>query len=125
MGNQVFHDTQRMVIYQRAFDLACKVILIADGIKPYRLAEQIAGSVISIASNISEGAERSPKEFLRYLDFSRGSAAELATQLNIAIVTKRYNIEELQKHLNETQELRKMLYAFQSQLKKRVIDASH
>ena len=114
-----------MAIYKRAFNLACEVILITDSIRPYRLAEQIAGSVISIASNISEGAERSPKEFLHYLDFSRGSAAELATQLNIAIVTKRYNIEELQKHLNETQELRKMLYAFQSQLKKRVIDASH
>lgn len=114
------HDIQRMQVYNRSKDLACAIILITDKITPFRLAEQIAGSVISIPSNLSEGAERGQKEFIRFIEYARGSAAELATQLQIAIETSRYDEKTLQKHLAETQEIRKMLYAFQAQLKKKL-----
>jgi four helix bundle protein len=40
---------------------------------------------VSIASNIAEGAGRfSSKEFIRFLHISRGSLAEVETQLEIA-----------------------------------------
>ena len=111
------HDLRKLAVYSRALNLASELILITDHIKPFRLAEQIAGSVVSIASNISEGSERTPSEFIRFLDYSRGSAAELSTQLQIAIATNRFDQEVLQKHLNETYEIRSMLYAFQRTLK--------
>lgn len=114
------HDLRKLEVYLRALKLASELILITDQIKPFRLAEQIAGSVVSIASNISEGSERTPPEFIRFLDFSRGSAAELSTQLQIAIATNRFDEEVLQKHLKETFEIRKMLFAFQSTLKARL-----
>jgi four helix bundle protein len=57
---------------------------VIDDIRPYRLAEQIISSSISIPSNIAEGSERgSAKDFIRFLEYSSGSASELITQLTI------------------------------------------
>jgi len=51
----------------------------------YSLTAQIKRSVISIPSNIAEGAARdSNKEYIHFLYISLGSIAELDTQLIIA-----------------------------------------
>jgi four helix bundle protein len=51
----------------------------------YSLTDQIRRSSVSIPSNIAEGKERETvKELVRYLYISKGSAAELKTQLLIA-----------------------------------------
>lgn len=51
----------------------------------YGLTSQIRRSAVSIPSNISEGCEReSEREFIRFLLISKGSVAELKTQLIIA-----------------------------------------
>ena len=51
----------------------------------YALAAQIRRSVVSIPSNIAEGAARNgKKEFVRFLYIALGSCAELETQLLIA-----------------------------------------
>lgn len=48
----------------------------------YTLVKQMKKSVISIPSNISEGAGRSTaKEYVRFLDIANGSLSELETQL--------------------------------------------
>ncbi len=50
----------------------------------YGLIAQIRRAVVSIPSNIAEGAGRnSPKEFIRFLYISLGSLAEVETQLEI------------------------------------------
>ena len=52
----------------------------------YGLTAQMRRSAISIPSNIAEGFKRSfPKEYKQFLHISLGSAAELETQLVIAI----------------------------------------
>ena len=52
--------------------------------KYHPLADQIIKSFISIPSNIAEGCERgSDADFARFLYISRGSCAELITQLTI------------------------------------------
>jgi four helix bundle protein len=51
----------------------------------YGLTAQIRRAAVSVPSNIAEGAaRRSTSEFLRFLSISRGSLAELDTQLQIA-----------------------------------------
>lgn len=51
----------------------------------YGLSQQMRRAAVSIPSNIAEGAGRnSAKEFLNFIGISRGSLAELETQLQLA-----------------------------------------
>ena len=53
--------------------------------KDYALKDQMTRAAVSIPSNIAEGAERrTKKEFINFLSISKGSAAELRTQIYIA-----------------------------------------
>jgi four helix bundle protein len=114
------HQLEKMEVYKRAMKLASQIVLMTDDIRPFRLGEQMASSAVSIASNISEGSERSPKDFIRFLDYSRGSASELYTQIQIAILANRYDLEWLKARAAEALEIKSMLFAFQLQLKKRL-----
>jgi len=52
----------------------------------FALTSQMRKAAVSIPSNIAEGrARESSKEFLYFLSISRGSLAELDTQLELAI----------------------------------------
>ena len=52
----------------------------------YGITSQIRRSVVSIPSNIAEGAARSSdKEFIQFLYISLGSLAEMETQLLLAL----------------------------------------
>jgi four helix bundle protein len=53
----------------------------------YGLAHQMRRAAVSIPSNIAEGAGRNgTKEFLNFIGISRGSLAELETQLQLAVM---------------------------------------
>ena len=53
----------------------------------FNLESQIKRSVVSISSNIAEGAGRNSKnEFKHFLSFSLGASYELETQLDIQAV---------------------------------------
>ncbi len=53
----------------------------------YGLAQQMRRAAVSIPSNIAEGAGRNgTKEFLNFIGISRGSLAELETQMQLAVM---------------------------------------
>lgn len=53
----------------------------------YGLSQQMRRASVSIPSNIAEGAGRNgAKEFLNFIGISRGSLAELQTQLQLAVM---------------------------------------
>jgi four helix bundle protein len=75
-------------VWKKAMDLAFDLYGITKNFlkeEMYGITSQIRRSVVSIASNIAEGAARgSKKEFIQFLYISLGSLAELETQLLLA-----------------------------------------
>ncbi len=70
----------------------------------YVLIPQVRRSVLSIPSNIAEGAGRNTKkEFANFLHVAQGSLSELDTQLEIALQLK-YIATDLYDTLNTTME---------------------
>ncbi|MGC2476343.1 MAG: four helix bundle protein [Candidatus Sulfotelmatobacter sp.] len=77
-----------LIAWQKAMDLVHAIYDATDRFprrETYSLTDQIRRAAVSIPSNIAEGqAHFSNREFLHYLRHSRGSLAELETQLLIA-----------------------------------------
>lgn len=75
-------------VWQDAVDYASKVYKITAEMPWFEkkgLCDQLQRAVVSISSNIAEGAAKpSDAEFARFLDTSLGSAFEVETQLLIA-----------------------------------------
>jgi four helix bundle protein len=84
MGNS-FKD---LIVWQRSIQLTVSVYkLTADfpDAERFGLTNQLRRASVSIASNIAEGYGKSSKgEYLQFLGHSRGSCAEVETQLTIA-----------------------------------------
>jgi len=69
-------------------------------------------SALSIPSNIAEGCERNSKaEFRRFINIAKGSAAELRTQVYIAIEIGVLKKESIEKFIEELKAITKMLQA--------------
>jgi four helix bundle protein len=78
---------KKLIVWQRAIDL---VVLVYELTKKFPKSEQFGlvsqmrRAAVSIASNIAEGQKRSSdKDFVHFLHFACGSAAELETQMVI------------------------------------------
>jgi four helix bundle protein len=111
MPLKTFEDLE---IWKRGCRLSVDIYLATEDSNDFRLKAQMQSAAVSISSNIAEGAERdSTKDFARFLRYSKGSCAELRTQLFIAQrVRKELNKPDLKNanHLiKETRELASMI----------------
>jgi len=81
------HRVEELKIWQKSIELTKLVYQLIKQLpsdEKYGLLSQIKRSVISIPSNIAEGAGRnSNKEFKYFLNVANGSSYELQTQLII------------------------------------------
>jgi len=100
-------------VWRRSKELAVKIYrfeIVGPFSKDLGLIRQIQRAAVSICSNIAEGAERdSFKDSAHFFTIAKGSAAELATQLEIASevgLLARASAESL---IRETEEIAKML----------------
>jgi four helix bundle protein len=76
----------------------------------FSLTDQIRRAAVSVPSNIAEGqAHFSKREFLHFLRHSRGSLAELETQLLLARRLNYLSDEPVQKLLNQIDELGRIM----------------
>lgn len=106
-------------VWKDAVKLSVDVINLLEKNKiPYGLKDQMIRSSISIASNIAEGYEyHNKKEFLKFLKYARGSAAELKTQL--VILKETYlNIKQIDNYINSCSEIIKQIQGFSAYLRK-------
>jgi four helix bundle protein len=79
---------KRLDVWKESVSLATHIYKVTEKFPKnelYGLTSQMRRSVVSISSNIAEGAARtSAKEFSYFLNIAGGSLSELDTQLEIA-----------------------------------------
>ncbi|MDE6022147.1 MAG: four helix bundle protein [Muribaculaceae bacterium] len=78
-------DFQDLKVWHKAMDMAVDMYAFVKTLPKeeiFGLGDQIRRCPVSIPSNIAEGHNRnSTKDYIRFLSISRGSLAELLTQL--------------------------------------------
>ena len=108
-------------VWNKAIDMAEHLYTLTSRfpkVEQFGLTSQIRRAAVSIASNIAEGAARnSNREFLQYLYFALGSAAEIETQLLLA---KRLRFLKEDHPFDEVEAIRKMLLGLIKFLKGKV-----
>ena len=106
-------DFKDLKIWQQSMDTVTEIYTLLDklpGTERYALADQIRRSSVSVPSNIAEGQRRnSNKDFIRFLSISRGSLAELETQLMLCVRLKYLEEEPVHDILLRTKTVDKMI----------------
>ena len=79
---------KELIVWQKSKALAVDIYKLTGAgriTRDFSLVDQIRRSAVSVPSNIAEGDERgSDRESIRFFYISKGSLAELITQLEIA-----------------------------------------
>lgn len=104
---------KELKIWQKAKELAVSIYKETDiGLikNDYGLKDQMRRSSVSIASNIAEGDERGTnREAVRFFHISKGSLAELRTQLQISFEVGYLIKQDYDRLENECKQIGKML----------------
>ncbi len=113
MKKRLTINYKELIVWQKSIELAVKVF---QGTKKfpkeelYGIVSQMRKAAYSIPSNIAEGYCRGKRnEYRQFLQIAYGSAAELETQLIIALKTKMLSKKDSQPLNNLLQEILKML----------------
>ena len=110
-----------LIVWQKAIELAVIIYNLTKKLPKeelYSLSDQIRRAAISIPSNIAEGQDRDTnKEFVRFLTISRGSKAELETQLLICVKVGFLKETEISEAMDLLKEIGKMLTSLINKLK--------
>lgn len=113
-------DFKKLKIWERSQEIAHKIYDITADLPPeerYGVTSQIRRSVISISSNIAEGAGKSTnKDFSRFLDTSMGSLYEVQSLLMFSKFRFNLKADEVENVESELEELAKMIFTFKNRL---------
>lgn len=111
---------QNLKVWQKSTDLVIEIYQITKNFPKeeiYGITSQIRRCAVSIPSNIAEGSQRSTqKDFKHFLFITKGSAAELETQLLIANKLEYIDKDIFDKLKLDLIEIRKMLSGLMSRL---------
>jgi len=111
-----------LIIWQKSIKLVKDVYQLVHKFpkhETYALSDQLRRSVASIPSNIAEGQARQyPAEFRQFLYIALGSAAEVDTQIIIALELGYITEQEANSIDLQLVEIRKMAYAIIQRLPK-------
>jgi four helix bundle protein len=115
------HRFKDLKVWQKAMELAKGVYEITAAFpkeEKYGLTSQINRSVVSVPSNIAEGAGRnSNKEFVHFLSIASGSLCELETQLILSAAFKYFENKKVEELSERIKELQNMIFKLQESLK--------
>jgi four helix bundle protein len=110
-----------LIVWQKSFDLSVEIHRVAGDFPAhelYGLSSELRKTSRSIVYNIAEGHRRgSTVEYIRFLRFSAGSAAELETQILLAERLGYFQKRDATEVLNILAEIVRMLEALIRSLK--------
>ncbi len=113
-----YHD---LIVWQRSVEFVIAVYEVTRNFpssEKYGLISQIQRAAVSIPSNIAEGqARNTPAAFANHVDIALGSAAELETQLLIALKIGYLEQPAYDKLVTELTEINRMLYGLLRRLR--------
>ncbi|WP_445664588.1 four helix bundle protein [Fodinibius sp. AD559] len=114
------HQYKKLDIWKRAISLATHIYEVATKFpteEKFGLVSQLRRCVVSIGSNIAEGAGRNTnKDFKHFLSIAYASYCELEIQL---IISKSLNLlpaDTSEVLSNEIEQLQKMIFTFSKKL---------
>ncbi|MDE5997287.1 MAG: four helix bundle protein [Muribaculaceae bacterium] len=106
-------DFKQLVVWQKSMDIVENVYNLIKSLpieEKYGLCDQLRRCSVSIPSNIAEGHRRnSNREFMHFISISRGSIAELETQLLLCQRLRYSESDVISQLCDKLQEIDKML----------------
>jgi four helix bundle protein len=115
MGSRSFEDLD---VWKKACRLAVDICRVLKPSREFAFRDQMIRSVLSIPSNIAEGSDRdSDPEFRRFVSIAKASAAELRTQLYIAVELEIVSRDKALDFIQQTKELSRMLQGLRDAIK--------
>lgn len=116
------HNFKELKVWQKARELVKFIYVLTSNFpkeETFSLTSQIRRAVISIPSNIAEGAGHlSNKEFSRFLEIAYASSCELDTQMILSFDLEYITKDELHDSSFYIDELQKMISGLMKSLKK-------
>ena len=111
-----------LIAWQKARVLTKEVYILTskgDFSKDFGLRNQIRDASVSIMSNLAEGFERASRaEFHRFVVISKGSCAEVISQLYVALDVEYITQKQFDHFYSMTTELSRILGGLRSSLQK-------
>ena len=112
---------ENLDVWKKSCRLSVEIYKLFCDCKDYGFKDQITRSSLSIASNIAEGLEKdSDKEKIRFIEISRGSTAELKTQIFIGIEIGYIEKQIGLKLSKETEDISKMLHGLKKSYQRKI-----
>ena len=103
---------EELSVWKRAARLSVEIYRHFANCRDYGFRDQITRSSLSIPSNIAEGYERgSDREKAVFLNYAKGSAGELRTQIYIGIEIGYISPDVGHRWKREARDISKMLHA--------------
>jgi four helix bundle protein len=108
-------------VWKRFARLSANLYKAMADLKDFGFRDQITRSGLSIPSNIAEGHERnSDKELANFLNYAKGSAGELRTQIYIGMEIGYIKTEIGKGWIDECEEISKMLHGLIHSVRARI-----
>jgi four helix bundle protein len=112
---------RKLDVWKTSMDFVKDIYQITDkfpGSELYGLTSQMRRAAVSIPSNLAEGAARKgTKEFKQFLNIAQGSASELDTQVELALLLGFINSDDHRGLMDMLTQISKMLYGLSRSIK--------
>jgi len=114
---------QKLIVYQKAKLLAIFVYKVTKNFpvnEQHGMISQMRRAIVSVAANIVEGYTKSTtKDFIRYLDISLGSLAEIEFYFELSLELGYIDINIYNKFQDQRLEVARLLRSFQKSLREK------